>query len=53
LGKIRRRCVYIYNRCEEEIESCYDADYWECSSVTIFDDDNTIDTSRICAEEDY
>ena len=53
LGKIRRRCVYIYNRCVEEIESCYDADYWECSSVTIFDDDNTVDTSRICAEEDY
>ena len=53
LNKIRRRCVYIYNRCEEEIESCYDADYRECSSVTIFKDDNTVDTSKVCAEEDY
>ena len=59
----KKDCIERYKSCyyysqntfedDRNREECYDADYWECSSVTIFNDDNTVDTSRICAEEDY
>lgn len=48
LNKYNKRCVYVNGKCKEEYESCSDANYNECSSVTIFNSDNTVSASRKC-----
>lgn len=47
-GKIARVCVYKFGGCKEQYEFCEYAPTTSCGSVTIFDNDNTIDYTKRC-----